>query len=274
MSFKRFHAEMPNVNPNKNSERINQIISTQGYILIESVFSSQEVEILKKDLKTAIELEDSYHGTANRADRGMVLVCPMYSTSFIDILAHAKFLEPLNAVLGEGSIVYAYTSSSMPPQEGNPTVRIHVDSPRLIPNYVTNMGAIILLDSFTENNGATYFLPGSHTRAEAPSEKEFLSQAQRLIAPAGSVFYFHARLWHSGAKNNTDNWRHALTINMCRPFMKQRLDLPRLLCQTSVDVSSLPETALQKLGFYSQVPASLDEYYQPPEKRKFRQKAE
>jgi hypothetical protein len=34
----------------------------------------------------------------------------------------------------------------------------------------------------------------------------------------------------------------------------------------------MSERAAQKLGFHSQVPASYDEYYVPPEQRKFRQK--
>ena len=41
-----------------------------------------------------------------------------------------------------------------------------------------------------------------------------------------------------------------------------------------VDLTGVSERALQKMGFRAQVPESLEEYYQPPEKRKFRQKTE
>ena len=54
--------------------------------------------------------------------------------------------------------------------------------------------------------------------------------------------------------------------------MKQRLDIPRMLAGR--DLSGLPDRVLQKLGFFSQVPASLDEYYAPPEKRKYKQPVE
>ena len=56
---------------------------------------------------------------------------------------------------------------------------------------------------------------------------------------------------------------------MSRPWMKQRVDIPRVM--EGMDLSGVSEKALQKLGFYSQVPASYDEYWAPPEKRKFRQ---
>jgi ectoine hydroxylase-related dioxygenase (phytanoyl-CoA dioxygenase family) len=181
-------------------------------------------------------------------------------------------MEPVNAVLGEGCIVYGYTSSSMPPKRTNYGGRIHRDSPRYIPGYITNVGVIVMLDDFTEENGATWFLPGSEAGPELPTEAEFYARAQRMVAPAGSGFYFNARVCHAGGVNTTDQWRHALTINMCRPWMKQRLDIPRMMA--GVDTSKISETALQKLGFHAQVPASYEEFHAPPEKRKFRQKTE
>jgi ectoine hydroxylase-related dioxygenase (phytanoyl-CoA dioxygenase family) len=134
------------------------------------------------------------------------------------------------------------------------------------------MGATILLDDFTEENGATSFLPGSHERAEAPSEEEWERDSRQVLAPAGSVFFFNARLWHRGGSNLSQDWRHALTVNMCRPFMKQRLDIPRALEGVGIEPAS--QRVRQKLGYDAQVPISYEEYYQPPELRKFRQPAE
>jgi ectoine hydroxylase-related dioxygenase (phytanoyl-CoA dioxygenase family) len=202
----------------------------------------------------------------------MVMCCAMYDKIFIDLFDHNRLIDPFDWILGSGCIVYAYTSSSMPPDRGNYSTRIHVDCPRLIPGYVTNVGAIICLDDFTADNGATWFLPGSHHREEAPAEGEFFDRAERLLAPAGAVWYFNTRLWHAGGVNHTNRWRHALTINMCRPYMKQRLDIPRLLQGRNLE--GVSERALQKLGFYAQTPASLDEYYAPPNQRKFRQRYE
>ena len=81
----------------------------------------------------------------------------------------------------------------MPPGKTNFSRRIHVDCPRIIPNYITNLGATILLDDFTEENGATYYLPFSHNRQDPPPEEEFTQKSVRLIAKAGSVWFFNAR---------------------------------------------------------------------------------
>jgi hypothetical protein len=58
-------------------------------------------------------------------------------------------------------------------------------------------------------------------------------------------------------------------MNVSRPWIKQRVDIPGVM--RDFDQSLLSEVAKQKLGFYAQVPRSYDEYWAPPEKRTFRQ---
>ena len=245
------------------------VFESEGSVLLEGILSEETIRVAKALLEQAVEAEAGYHGRRDHVDYAMVLCCAMYGRVFIDLLTDEEIIWPFEAVLGEGCILYAYTSSSMPPDTGNFSGRVHVDCPRLIPGYPTNMGAILLLDDFDEENGGTWYLPRSHRRREAPEEAEFYADALRLVAKAGSVWYFDPRLWHAGGRNEGDIWRHAVTMNMCRPFMKQRLDIPRLLADT--DLAGVSERALQKLGFHAQAPASLDEYYAPPQARKFKQ---
>jgi ectoine hydroxylase-related dioxygenase (phytanoyl-CoA dioxygenase family) len=248
-------------------------IDTQGFAILRDVVPGHLLASLRADLETAIQVETNLMQHRYPAKHeGMVLLCSLYGGSLLKILEVDALLKPFEWLLGDGCIIYAYTSSSMPPGSGNYSNRVHVDCPRIIPGYITNVGATILLDDFTEQNGATWFLPGSQARPEPPAEDEFYRCARRVVAPAGSVFYFNARLWHAGGRNETPRWRHALTINMCRPYMKQRIDIPRAMAQ--MDLSSVSERALQKLGFLSQVPANYDEYYAPQVQRKFGQRYE
>ncbi len=249
-----------------------QKIETDGMVILENVLDLDFVQQARVELEKAIQREVEYHGTAAYPDYGMVLLCALYGGSFWSLFDQQRLIDPFEWVLGPGCIVYAYTSSSLPPNGCNYSTRIHVDCPRLIPGYITNMGATILLDDFTPENGATWLLPGSHQSATAPDEAAFYKAARRLVTPAGSVCFFNARVWHTSAPNQTQAWRHALTINMCRPYMKQRLDIPRAL--SGMDLSAMTEKTRQKLGFCSQVAASYDEYYVPPEQRKFTQPVE
>jgi ectoine hydroxylase-related dioxygenase (phytanoyl-CoA dioxygenase family) len=247
-------------------------LQEEGYCIVENIFSKEFADQTKKELEVAIEKETEYHKTTNYNDYGMVLLCSLYGGNFLEIFNNKPFIDYIETAIGEGSIVYAYTSSSMPPNKTNYSRRIHVDSPRIIPGYMTNLGVTIALDDFTEENGATYFLPKSHTLSTPPDEEYFYANAKRFIAKAGSVWFFNARIWHAGGENTTNMWRHGLTLNVCRPYMKQRIDIPRAMSE--MDTAIISEKALQKLGFLAQTPANYDEYYVPAEKRKYRQKYE
>ena len=250
----------------------NKEFNTTGSVIVHGVLDKNYIAAAKQELAAALEAEVRYHQTKDYKDYGMVLLCSLYGGAFWSLFDNPRLTGPFNAVLGDGCTVYAYTSSSMPPSAVNYSGRIHVDCPRIIPGYVTNVGATILLDDFTEENGATWYLPNSHLQAEPPEEKHFYANARRVIAPAGSVWFFNARTWHAGGANKSTNWRHAITINMARPWMKQRLDIPRAM--SHLDLGKLSPAARQKLGFDAQVPASYDEYYAPPEQRKYKQRAE
>src|SRR5579884_2626876 len=168
-------------------------IESAGYAILSGILPSDLLPGLRSELEKAITIEDDLARRYPAAHRGMVLLCSLYGGLFLKILGLNSLMDPFEWILGEGCIIYAYTSSSMPPGGGNYSNRVHVDCPRIVPGYVTNVGATILLDDFTEENGATWFLPGSQSRADAPGEEEFYRDAKRVIAPAGSVFYFNAR---------------------------------------------------------------------------------
>jgi ectoine hydroxylase-related dioxygenase (phytanoyl-CoA dioxygenase family) len=247
-------------------------VERDGFYLMENVLDSDFLKRAKDELESAINKETEYHHDALHRDYGMVLLCCLYGGVFFEIFENQKLIEPFHWLMGEGCIVYSQTSTSMPPLSGNYSSRIHVDSARCIPGYISSFMSLILLDDFTEENGATWFLPCSHNSLSQPSGGVFYAKAKRLIARAGSVLFWNPRVWHAGGSNKTEYWRHALTIVMCRPYMKQRIDIPRALA--THDLSNISDFVKQKLGFMAQVPASYDEYYAPPEKRKFRQKTE
>jgi hypothetical protein len=131
--------------------------------------------------------EAKWHGTTDYQDYGMVLICSLYGGAFWKLFDLPSVTMPFETVLGEGCIVYAYTSSSMPPGKQNYSSRIHVDCPRLIPGYVTNMGATILLSDFTEENGATYFCR-SLTNVSKHLARRVFQRSERLVRPRARYF--------------------------------------------------------------------------------------
>jgi len=245
-----------------------------GYYVQEHAVPIELVNRLCDDLQVAIDLEASFHGTREYKDYGMLLACPIYGGAFLALLEYDQYFLPFDWLLGPNSIIHVYTSSCMPPDGKNYTSRIHVDRPHFNPYFMDSMGSLLLLDDFTKENGATWVLPGSHLQEEKPDEQYFYGHASRIVAPRGSVIYFNLRVWHAGGINTSHEWRRALGIGMVRPYIKQRIDLPRAMDKSGVDVSNLSIAAKQRLGLYSIPPASLEDYYAPEQLRSYRQSSE
>lgn len=245
------------------------MFSQQGYILCNSLLSPGSIEVLRSELELAITHETAEYGKFAVRDYAMLLAAPIYGGALLHLAENRELFAVPNEVLGDTCIIHVYTSSSMPPRAGNYSSRIHRERSPRYPDIGDFIGVIILLDDFTAENGATWYLPASHRRTEIPSEEEFYAKAVRLIAPAGSVFYFDWRLWHAGGRNQTTTWRHALAMGITPAYHKQKIDLPRAI--PADYAAELDDFGLQKLGFFSVPPSSLDEYYAPPEKRSYRQ---
>ena len=166
------------VDPRKMDE-----INTRGFTVVPGVVT--EADALEMRGLLARCVEEDLRAWAGRPypDAWMVHNLMVRGLPFARLMENETIQAYACELLGPTCIVYAYTSSSMPPGGANFSSRIHVDSPRLIPGYVTNVGVMVALDDFTPLNGATYFLPGSHTRAVAPDEGEFHEKAERVYPP-------------------------------------------------------------------------------------------
>ncbi len=75
--------------------------------------------------------------------------------------------------------------------------------------------SIWLLDDFTEENGATRVVPGSHRwqrvpSTEMPDPTASHPEERLLIYPAGTVVIFNGHTWHGGTRNLSDRPRRAL----------------------------------------------------------------
>jgi ectoine hydroxylase-related dioxygenase (phytanoyl-CoA dioxygenase family) len=244
-------------------------ILAEGVGLVPGVLPRAAALAARSLLQAAID-EDiiKMSGNPHYVDHWMVHNLMVRGEPFLRLLENPVLHAYLAPLLSETCIIYAYTSSSMPPKGSNSSRRIHTDSPRVIPGYWTNAGVMVALDDFTPDNGATYFLPRSQWQFDAPSEAEFEAKAIRLYPKAGDAIFFNARTWHRGGVNETDAPRHCVTMNVCRSYMKQRFDYPRLIPESLIE--KLGPLGRRFIGMDTRVPASLDEYYVPPERRLYK----
>jgi ectoine hydroxylase-related dioxygenase (phytanoyl-CoA dioxygenase family) len=248
-------------------------METQGYDVFEDFIDDEMCNKLKIHLESVL---DNYV-PFNQSERSFLDRYQMHDLLTKDLVFSKTLEDPrlqqiIASVLGENWIMYAYTSSSLPPGGGNYGSRIHVDSPRWIKGYPTNIGVIWALDDFTLENGATFVLPGSHNTSLTPSEELFNNCSVRLTCKKGSIVFFNARLWHKAGENITNKFRHALTMNVCRPYMKQRMDWVRFIPNKITD--KLNSQARRIIGFDTRLASNLDEFFRPDDERLYKSNQE
>ena len=144
------------------------------------------------------------------------------SPVFADLVEHPVALAALDRALTPGYLISAFLAILVHP--GETAQDLHFDDgfvqqPRPRPS---NMVSIIwAIDDFTETNGATEFVPGSHRWADGhPPPDE--SEIHQAVMPAGSALIMNGLLVHRGGANTGTTDRLAITPQYCEPWARQQ----------------------------------------------------
>lgn len=245
-------------------------LDERGWTILPSALDIDLVERLRDDLESAYRQQRDIqirNGVGASTD-GTVHHLPCLGGSFLELLEHGPHRSVLDLFFGGPYILNTYGGVLNLPQNLSYVGRVHRDLRSFSGDLKLMAQMLVMLDDFTEANGATYFLGGSHRLKEEPAEEEFFRNASRALGPAGSIVVFNSNLWHAAGENRSNGPRRALTVAFTRPFIKQQLDYPRALGYDRA--ASLSPALSQLLGYNARVPASLDEWYQPPEKRLYK----
>lgn len=128
------------------------------------------------------------------------------------------------------------------------------------------LNTLVMLDDFTEENGATWLMVGGHKYRDYPSsdefeDDEFGDNAFQITGKAGTVVVWNSNLWHRAGVNYTDKPRRSITPELARPFMKQGFDYTQFCNERS------SPWLKQILGYYSRTPQTLYEWYRKLDER-------
>ena len=155
---------------------------------------------------------------------------------FEDLTAEPRLLALLDRVLQPGYLLTASQAICIHP--GEKAQAVHFDDgfyrqPR--PRPAISLSIIGAIDAFTDTNGATDIIPGSHTWSSAdlllldPQEVE--ARLVPVIMPAGGAIVFQGTLLHRGGANRSAASRLAFTNQYCEPWARTQenfyLGVPR-----------------------------------------------
>jgi len=200
-------------------------IREQGYAVLERVLPDDLRERVRGEL--APYLQGAHMGRNDfegfRSERVYALLAK--APSIAELIEHPAVLDIVDALLPPNYLLSAALAIQVHP--GETPQDFHIDDaagsggPGLFarPREMFGVSAIWAIDAFTETNGATEVIPGSHRWG--PDRQPDAAEAVQVVMPAGSVLVFAGNLVHRGGANVSSTSRLAITPQYCMPFLRQ-----------------------------------------------------
>ncbi|HEX5264222.1 MAG TPA: phytanoyl-CoA dioxygenase family protein [Phenylobacterium sp.] len=214
---------MPSQLPQPTDDRAEAFrnLAEHGYCIIANALERARLAELRERLIEQAAGEDaagkSFHdGQVNQ--RLWMLVNK--GKAFRDLVLHPLVTEFMSELLGPSYLLSSLTANIARP--GSVPMGLHTD--QLYVDFWTPKPVVAniawMLDEFTDENGGTRLVPGSHLQAHRPYEQ---SETIAACGPAGGALIFDGRTVHgTGENRSADSQRHALLSYFCRPFMRQQ----------------------------------------------------
>ena len=192
-------------------------------------------------------------------------------TPFLDLLSHATTRELVTGLLGDHYLLSSHTANIANP--GGVTMRLHTDqwwmppptrigrtglpvgsmSRELFDLDTESTGVISppvalnilwMLDAFTESNGGTRVVPGSHLSGRQP---DVAAKSIAATGPAGTALLCDGRIWHGTGANTSKRPRRAVLTTFCTPQFRPQENYTVGTRQEVLDTAS--SDLLELLGF-------------------------
>lgn len=225
-------------------------IADVGYTIVTDAIEEELLDALDADLRRLevdlgiVPARNDFEGEQTVRIYNLLVHGP----AFERVPVHRNVLPVVEQVLDRGCLVSSLSSIAI--CEGETPQPIHADDqlmPLAKPHVPTVCNTMWALTDFTEANGATRILPGTHTADHSPVYGQHYDSIPAEM-PRGSVLVWHGSLWHGGGANTTAQRRVGLAMNYCAGWVRQQenqqLGIPR-------DVAAAFEPRLQQLCGYA-----------------------
>jgi ectoine hydroxylase-related dioxygenase (phytanoyl-CoA dioxygenase family) len=144
-----------------------------------------------------------------------------YGAPFTEVPVHKSVLPIVEDILDPGCLISSLSSIAIDP--GEVAQPIHADDmviPLAKPHIPIVCNSMWALTDFTQANGATRLVPGSHLLDNPVLGGTYDSIPGEMRR--GSVLIWDGALWHGGGANQTGERRTGIAMNYCAGFIRQQ----------------------------------------------------
>jgi len=238
------------LDPSTSGEKIAEILARDGACIVDRVVDAQVLAKLRSELAPYIDATalgtDGFSGRRTKRTGGLVA----RSETAREIVQHPLVLDAVKATLTGATSFHLHLTQVIAIGAGEPAQMIHRDQwafdffpfPK---GYEVQCNTIWALTDFTEQNGATRVIAGSHRYDDGLRFEERDTEPAEMSA--GSVLVYTGAIYHGGGANRSDATRYGLNITYARSWLRQEenqyLSVPHEIAR------ELPEPLLRLIGY-------------------------
>ena len=219
-----------------------------GCVVIEHLIAANVMDNIAEELKPHLDAtqagSDAFIGYATRRTGSLIA----RSSSFRSLANHATVLGTLDEILGDHASGYQLHLTQIiaigPGEVPQPVHRDQwaFDFFEFPAGFEVECHCMWALTDFTEANGGTRVIPGSHLWADKlhPTFEDTIA----VEMPKGSVMLYVGSLYHGGGPNGTDTERVGINVGYTLSWLRQEENQylacpPEIARELPVDLAKL-----------------------------------
>jgi ectoine hydroxylase-related dioxygenase (phytanoyl-CoA dioxygenase family) len=228
--------------PDVDAETLHAALERDGVVVVDGLASASTVDAILGEMSGYIDAtptgSDDFSGHRTRRSGALVARSPASH----ELIRHPLILDVTGRLLHRASSFQLHLTQTIAIGPGEPAQSIHRDQwafdffPFPADHHV-QCNTIWALTDFTEDNGATRFMPGSQDLPD--SFHHTLDETVAAEMTKGSCVLYTGKVYHGGGANRSDADRIGLNITYDVGWLRQEenqyLSVPREVAETLDD---------------------------------------
>jgi ectoine hydroxylase-related dioxygenase (phytanoyl-CoA dioxygenase family) len=236
--------------PETTADAVAEALARDGAVVIDDVDRDGVLDRVRDEMQPYIDVtvtgQDGFAGRRTRRTGGLIARSPASH----ELIQHPLVLATVAKVLGHSLTHHLHLTQVIDIGPGEPAQAVHRDQwafdffpfPK---GYDVQCNTIWAMTDFTDANGATRVVPGSHLLED---KLQFgLDDTVPAEMSKGSVLVYNGAVYHGGGPNRSDAHRLGLNITYAVGWLRQEenqyLTVPR------EQARELPDDLLRLMGY-------------------------
>ena len=220
--------------PVDNTDARLEELDRLGFTIVDAGLAGAEISKLRASLDDvyAKQCEETGKDLAIAAGDADIARAPLaYDDAFVSVATNPMLMEICRRLFGDNFVLLMQNGIINRPASPQYQTRWHRDLgyQHFTISSKLAINALLCLDPFTKDTGATHVLAGSHLFPEFPSDQFVRANEQVVSASTGALIIMDALLYHRAGANRSVGLRRAVNHVIGLPLLAQQIDLPRLL---------------------------------------------